>query len=112
MIRGSLRIVSWKDRKAVVADLKGVYHAASEELAQENLEIFARKWDCRYPTISKSWQANWQRIIPFFAYPEEIRRIIYTTNAIGSLNNTLKKTIKNRASFPNDEAAISFYIYR
>lgn len=106
MIRGSLRFVSWKDRKAVVADLKGVYQAASDELAQENLGIFARKWDGRYPTISKSWQANWQRIIPFFAYPEEIRRIIYTTNAIESLNNSLKKTIKNRASFPNDEAAI------
>ena len=106
MIRGSLRFVSWKDRKAVVADLKGVYQAVSEELAQENLEIFARKWDGRYPTISKSWQANWQRIIPFFAYPEEIRRIIYTTNAIESLNNSLKKTIKNRASFPNDEAAM------
>jgi putative transposase len=106
MVRGSLRFVSWKDRKAVVADLKGVYQAASEELAQENLEIFSRKWDSRYPTISKSWHANWQRIIPFFTYPEEIRRIIYTTNAIVSLNNSLKKTIKNRASFPNDEAAI------
>lgn len=106
MIRGSLRFVSWKDRKAVVADLKGVYQAASEELARDNLEIFIRKWDGRYPTISKSWQANWQRIIPFFAYPEEIRRIIYTTNAIESLNSILKKTIKNRASFPNDEAAI------
>ena len=106
MIRGSLRFVSWKDRKTVAADLKDVYQAPSEELAQENLEAFARKWDGRYPTIYKSWQANWQRIIPFFAYPEEIRRIIYTTNAIESLNNTLKKTIKNRASFPNDEAAI------
>lgn len=106
MIRGSLRFVAWKDRKAVAADLKGIYQAASEELAQDNLEIFARKWDGRYPTIAKSWRANWQRIIPFFAYPEEIRRIIYTTNAIESLNNTLKKTIKNRASFPNDEAAV------
>jgi putative transposase len=106
MIRGSLRFVSWKDRKAVVADLKGVYQAASEETARENLGIFAGQWDGKYPTISKSWQANWQRIIPFFAYPEDIRRIIYTTNAIESLNNTLKKTIKNRASFPNDEAAI------
>jgi len=106
MVRGSLRFVSWKDRKAVVTDLKGIYQAASEELAQENLEIFSRKWDSRYPTISKSWYANWQRIIPFFTYPEEIRRIIYTTNAIESLNNSLKKTIKNRASFPNDEAAI------
>ena len=106
MVRGSLRFVSWKDRKAVVADLKGIYQAPSEELAQENLEIFARQWDGRYPTIAKSWRANWQRIIPFFAYPEEIRRIIYTTNAIESLNNTLKKTIKNRASFPNGEASV------
>ncbi len=106
MIRGSLRFVSWKDRKAVIADLKGVYQAVTEELAQNNLGIFAGKWDSKYPTISKSWQANWQRIVPFFAYPEEIRRIIYTTNAIESLNSTLKKTIKNRASFPTDEAAI------
>lgn len=106
MIRGSLRFVSWKERKAVVADLKGIYQATTEESAKENLECFAGKWDSKYPTISKSWQANWQRIVPFFAYPEEIRRIIYTTNAIESLNSTLKKTIKNRASFPNDEAAI------
>jgi len=106
MIRNSLRYVSWKDRKALASDLKGVYHASSEDEARENLGAFARKWDGRYPTISKSWQANWQRVIPFFAYPEEIRRIIYTTNAIESLNNTLKKTIKNRASFPNDEAAV------
>jgi putative transposase len=106
MIRGSLRFVSWKDRKAVTGDLKTIYQAATEEQAQANLERFTQKWDGRYPTISRSWRANWQRISPFFAYPEEIRRIIYTTNAIESLNNTLKKTIKNRASFPNDEAAI------
>jgi putative transposase len=106
MVRGSLRFVSWKDRKAVAGDLKTVYQATTEEQAQANLESLAQKWDGRYPTISRSWRSNWQRIIPFFAYPEEIRRIIYTTNAIESLNNTLKKTIKNRASFPNDEAAI------
>jgi putative transposase len=106
MIRGSLRFVSWKDRKVVVADLKGIYQATTEESAKENLVCFASKWDSKYPTISKSWQANWQRIVPFFAYPEEIRRIIYTTNAIESLNSALKKTIKNRASFPNDEAAV------
>lgn len=106
MIRNSLRYVSWKDRRALASDLKSVYHSSSADEAWENLEAFASKWDGRYPTISKSWQANWQRVIPFFAYPEEIRRIIYTTNAIESLNNTLKKTIKNRASFPNDEAAI------
>jgi len=79
----------------VAADLRGIYQADSEELARDNLETFSRKEDSRYPTISKSWQASWQRIIPFFAYPEEIRRIIYTTNAIESLNSTLKKAIKN-----------------
>jgi len=106
MIRGSLRFVSWKDRKAVASDLKTIYQAATEEQAQANLESFAQQWDSWYPTISKSWRANWLRIIPIFAYPDEIRRIIYTTNASESLNNTLKKTIKNRSSFPTDEAAI------
>lgn len=106
MIRNSLRFVSWKDRKSVAADLKAVYQAVTEEQAQMRLSEFARKWDTKYPTISKSWTANWPRLIPFFAYPEDIRRIIYTTNAIESLNYSLKKTIKNRASFPNDEAAV------
>jgi putative transposase len=106
MIRNSLRFVSWKDRKSVAADLKAVYQAVTEEQAQIRLAEFGQKWDAKYPTISKSWTANWQRLIPFFAYPADIRRIIYTTNAIESLNNSLKKTIKNRASFPNDEAAI------
>lgn len=106
MIRNSLRYVSWKDRRALASDLKSVYHSSCADEAWENLKAFASKWDGRYPTISKSWQTNWQRVIPYFSYPEEIRRIIYTTNAIESLNNTLKKTIKNRASFPNDEAAV------
>jgi putative transposase len=106
MVRNSLRFVSWKDRKNVAADLKAVYRAATEEHARLSLSAFAQKWNTKYPTISKAWEANWQRLIPVFAYPEEIRRIIYTTNAIESLNNSLKKTIKNRASFPNDEAAI------
>ncbi len=106
MVRNSLRFVSWKDRKKVAADLKTVYRAATEEQASMHLVEFADQWDSKYPMISKSWQSNWQRVIPFFAYPEEIRKIIYTTNAIESMNNTLKKTIKNRASFPNDEAAL------
>jgi putative transposase len=106
MVRNSLRFVSWKDRKNVAADLKAVYQAATEEQARMRLSEFAQQWNTKYPTISKSWEANWQRLIPFFAYSEEIRRIIYTTNAIESLNNSLKKTIKNRASFPNDEAAM------
>jgi putative transposase len=106
MVRNSLRFVSWKDRKNVAADLKAIYQAATEDEASMRLDEFGEKWDDRYPTISKSWRANWPRLIPFFAYPAEIRRIIYTTNAIESLNSTLKKTIKNRASFPNDEAAV------
>jgi putative transposase len=106
MVRNSLRFVSWKDRKKVAGDLKSVYRAATEEQAKMHLVEFADQWDSKYPMISKSWQSNWQRVIPFFAYPEEIRKIIYTTNAIESMNNTLKKTIKNRASFPNDEAAL------
>lgn len=106
MIRNSLRFVAWKERKKVATELKEVYKAATEEEGQMNLEVFAEKWDPKYPTIAKSWKSNWQRLSPFFAYPPEIRKIIYTTNAIESLNNTLKKTIKNKASFPNDEAAI------
>lgn len=106
MVRNSMRFVSWKDRKNVATDLKSIYKSVSEEKASVELEEFAMKWDSKYPSISKSWNANWSRIIPFFAYPEEIRKIIYTTNAIESLNNSLKKTIKNRASFPNDEAAL------
>jgi putative transposase len=106
MVRNSLRFVSWKDRKNVATDLKTVYQAVTEEEALMHLDEFAETWDSKYPTIVKSWRANWQRLIPFFAYPKEIRRIIYTTNAIESLNNSLKKTIKNRASFPNDEAAV------
>jgi len=106
MVRNSLRFVSWKDRKQVAGDLKAVYQAATEDEASMRLDEFGERWGDRYPTISKSWRANWQRLIPFFAYPAEIRRIIYTTNAIESLNNSLKKTIKNRASFPNDEAAV------
>jgi len=106
MVRNSLRFVSWKNRKQVAGDLKAIYQAATEDEASMRLDEFGEKWDDRYPTISKSWRLNWQRLIPFFAYPAEIRRIIYTTNAIESLNNSLKKTIKNRASFPNDEAAV------
>jgi len=106
MVRNSLRFVVWKDRKSVAVDLKTVYQAATEEEAQMRLDEFADKWDAKYPTISKSWRTNWQRLMPFFAYPAEIRRFIYTTNAIESLNSVLKKTIKNRTSFLNDEAAV------
>lgn len=105
MMRNSLAYVSYKDRKAVALDLKAVYNSATVEEAEARLEEFSQKWDCRYPLIGKSWRANWSRIIPMFGYPEEIRRAVYTTNAIESLNMSLRKIIKTRASFPNEDAA-------
>lgn len=105
LLRSSLQYVSYKDRKEVVADLKLIYTAATELEAEVVLSEFGQKYSSRYAMISKSWRANWSRIIPMFSYPEEIRRAIYTTNAIESLNMTLRKVIKTRASFPSDEAA-------
>jgi putative transposase len=106
MLRNSLKFVNWKTRKQVAADLKPIYTAVSEEAACAALEEFAQKWDETHPTIAKSWRANWERIVPFLAFPEEIRKVIYTTNAIESLNAQLRKLTKNRRSFPTDEAAL------
>ena len=105
LVRNSLSFVTWKDRKPVVADLKPVYQAATAEEAEMRLEAFAQKWDEKYPSISKSWRENWVNIIPFFAYPQEIRKVIYTTNAIESMNRSIRKVTKNRGAFPSDEAA-------
>lgn len=104
MVRNSLRFVSWKQRKEVAADLKLIYQAPTLDQAETNLTAFAKKWDASHPTIAKSWRNNWERIIPMFSYPPEIRKAIYTTNAIESLNMSLRKVTKNRGSFPNDEA--------
>lgn len=106
MVRNSLKFVSYKDRKKIAADLKHIYRAATVEQAEAALEAFSDTWDKRYPMISKSWLNNWERIIPFFDYSEEIRKVIYTTNSIESLNNSLRKVTKNRNSFPNDESVI------
>ncbi len=106
MVRNSLKFVSYKDRKKIASDLKNVYRAATVEQAEEALKDFEETWDSRYPMISKSWRSNWSRIIPFFSYSEDIRTVIYTTNAIESLNNSLRKVTKNRNSFPSDEAAL------
>jgi len=106
MVRNSLKFVSYKDRKKIAADLKGIYRAATVEQAEAALETFSETWDKRYPMISKSWLKNWDRIIPFFDYSEDIRKVIYTTNSIESLNNSLRKVTKNRNSFPNDDSAI------
>ncbi len=105
MVRHSLKYVSWKKRKEVAADLKAIYAATTAAQAATNLEEFSRKWDSEYPSISVSWRTNWERITPLFGYPPEIRKVIYTTNAIESLNMSLRKVTKNRGSFPNDESA-------
>ena len=106
LVRNSLNFVSWKERKEVAADLRLVYTAATAEAAEMALDDFAKKWDKTYPQITKSWRHNWARVIPFFAYAPEIRRVIYTTNAIESVNFSLRKLIKARASFPDDQSAI------
>jgi len=106
MVRNSLRYVGWKVRKKVAADLKSIYSAKTVEEAELALESFTEKWDDQYPSISKSWRNHWENIIPFFAYPEDIRKVIYTTNAIESTNMSLRKVIKNKRVFPSDEAAL------
>jgi putative transposase len=106
LVRHSLNYVGWKQRKEVAADLQAIYRAATREEAELRLEEFAEKWDEQFPTISKSWRSNWDRVVPFFAYPADIRKVIYTTNAIESVNMSLRKIIKNRGSFPTDEAAL------
>lgn len=104
LVRHSLNFVSWKQRKEMADDLKEIYSASTVEQAEANLEAFSEKWDATHPKVSQSWRNNWQRIIPYFAYPPQIRRVIYTTNTIESLNMSLRKVTKNRGSFPNDEA--------
>ena len=105
MIRHSLNYVPWNDRKAVAADLKTIYRAESADAAVQRLDEFEEKWDDKYPPIAQSWRRNWEQVIPFFAYPAAVRKIIYTTNAIESLNMSLRKIIKNRGHFPSDDAA-------
>jgi len=104
LVRHSLSLVSEKDRKAVAADLKLIYRSPTAEEAERQLHLFGEKWNSKYQLIAKSWRANWAQIVPMFQFPEEIRRVIYTTNAIESLNFSLRKIIKNRSLFPNDEA--------
>lgn len=105
-IRHSLSYVGQKDRKAAAADLKPIYAAPTAEEALFQLELFAEKWDSKYPVISKSWRANWSKIEPMFQFPAEIRRAVYTTNAIESVQFSLRKVTKTRAAFPTDEAAL------
>lgn len=104
LIRASLNYVSWKERKTVAADLKPIYKAPTAEAAQEALDEFRAKWP-KHQVVADVWKRNWERVIPFFQFPDDIRKIIYTTNAVESLHMSLRKVTKNRGSFPNEEAA-------
>ncbi|HMY00178.1 MAG TPA: transposase, partial [Agitococcus sp.] len=104
MVRHSLKYVSWKDYKAVTSDLKRIYQAVTEELALQALETFATTWDGKYPQISKSWFNHWSHLNTFFAYPVDIRKAIYTTNAIESLNSVIRQATKKRKIFPTDDS--------
>jgi transposase-like protein len=105
-LRNSFKYVAWKDRKAVAKDLRAVYGAGTLAEAEEALELFSENWDAKYPAISPSWRADWQRLTVFFDYSPEIRKVIYTTNAIESLNYSLRRMLKNRGSFPNDDSIL------
>lgn len=104
MVRNSLKYVSWKDYKAVTSGLKAVYQAPTEEAALMALDAFAGEWDDKYPQISKSWRAHWENLNTFFSYPPDIRKAIYTTNAIESLNSVIRAAIKKRKVFPTDDS--------
>jgi putative transposase len=106
LIRHSLEFVSWKDRKTVMPALKAIYRAKDAVAGQEALAAFeAGPWGQRYPAIAQSWRRNWERVVPFFVFPEAVRRIVYTTNAIEAMNSKLRRAVRTRGHFPNDEAA-------
>ncbi len=106
MVRNSLRYVPSKDMKAVAKDLKAIYGSATLSNAEKALEDFAEKWSAKYPNIEKSWRKNWANLITIFDYPDEVRKIFYTTNAIESLNSVIRKAIRNRKIFPSDRSAL------
>ena len=105
MVRNSLKLVPWKDYKAVTGDLKRIYQSVTEEEALMALDQFEQRWDSKYPSISRSWRSNWQNVSTIFNYPNDIRKAIYTTNAIESLNSVIRKAIKKRKLFPHDDSA-------
>jgi putative transposase len=106
LIRYSMQFASWKERKAIAATLKPIYKADSAELAKQRLEDFeASPWGAKYPAIVQSWRRNWEQVIPFFAFAPQVRKIVYTTNAIESLHSQVRKAVRGRGHFPSDEAA-------
>ena len=106
MIRNSLRYVSWKDRRKLAQELRPVYSADSRDGAEAALDRFEAEWGARYPQVVKSWRSSWERVVPFLAFPRSIRKVIYTTNAIESLNASLRKVLSPKGHFPTDEAAL------
>jgi putative transposase len=106
MIRSSLKYVSWKDYRGITHDLKLIYSAPNEAAAQQALTAFKKTWDAKYPTIGELWDRHWIYIVPFLAYPHDIRRVIYTTNTIEAVNRQIRKVIKTKGSFPSDDAAL------
>ena len=106
MVRHALKFVSWKDRKAVAADLKKIYSSLTVDEAEQELTAFAEMWDAKFPSISQSWRRHWPNLITLFDYPDDIRKVIYTTNAIESVNSVIRKAVKNRKVFPHDQAAM------
>ena len=106
LVRASLNYVSWKERRRVAADLKAIYRAATERQAEQELMEFIGRWGDKYQAIGKLWKDNWERVIPFFEFPPDVRRVIYTTNAVESLHMSLRKIIKTRGSFPSEDAAL------
>lgn len=109
LVRNSLNYVGWKERKAVAAHLRPIYQAPTATEAERRLSEFEQTWGEKYPTIGSLWRRNWARVTPFFDYPPEIRKVIYTTNAIESINMSLRKISKTRASFPTDEAVLKLF---
>jgi putative transposase len=105
LVRASLRFVPYKDRRPVAHDLKLIYTAVDRDHAWDQLERFAEKWDPKYPMISHSWTEHWERVVPFLAFPPEVRRVVYTTNTIEALNRQIRKIIKTRGSFPDEDSA-------
>jgi putative transposase len=103
LIRSSMAFVSWKDRKQIMPDLKAIYRAKNAEAALDRLAEFEDRWGAKYPAVGQSWRRAWEHVLPLFAFPPDLRKMIYTTNAVESLNRSLRKIIKTRGSFPNDE---------
>jgi putative transposase len=105
-IRNSMRYVAYRDRRAVARDLKPIYRAVNADAAEQALAAFDERWGERYPMIADSWRTHWPQITPFLALPEELRRAVYTTNSIENLNRQIRKTIKTRGHFPDEQAGV------